>query len=86
MDNLSTHTSKKSKKTMQELHFRWIFNVAYAPDYNPIEFLFSKVKQKFRCLRAQMITGVLHSTFEAIIDRAVKTVRKQDIVNSVDHV
>ena len=59
MDNLSVHTSNKSKDTMRQLGFRWIFNVPYEPDFNPIEFTFSKVKQKFRCLRAQMITGVL---------------------------
>ena len=52
MDNLSVHTSNKSKDTMRQLGYRWIFNVPYAPDYNPIEFTFSKVKQKFRCLRA----------------------------------
>ena len=52
MDNLSVHTSNKSKDTMRQLGYRWILNVPYAPDYNPIEFTFSKVKQKFRCLRA----------------------------------
>ena len=44
MDNLTAHTSNKSKETMKELNFRYIFNVAYSPDFNPIEFVFSKVK------------------------------------------
>ena len=44
MDNLTAHTSNKSKETMRELNFRYIFNVAYSPDFNPIEFIFSKVK------------------------------------------
>ena len=44
LDNLTTHTSNKSKEEMRNLGFRYIFNVAYAPDYNPIEFLFSKIK------------------------------------------
>ena len=52
MDNLNVHKSPESKKTMRELNFRWVMNVAYAPDWNPIEFTFSKVKHKFRCLRA----------------------------------
>ena len=76
MDNLSTHCSKKSKKTMQDLKFRSVYCVAYSPDWNPIEFCFSKVKQKFRCLRAQMMTGVLQSSFEAIIDRAIRSLKK----------
>ena len=36
MDNLGAHTSKKSKAEMQRLGFRWIFNVPYSPEYNPI--------------------------------------------------
>ena len=52
MDNLSAHTSKKSKMALTKLGFRYIFNLPYAPQYNSIEFCFSKVKQKFRTLRA----------------------------------
>ena len=44
MDNLSAHTSNKSKDAMKELDFRYIYNVAYSPDFNPIEFVFSKIK------------------------------------------
>ena len=44
MDNLSAHTSKKSKEAMKQLGFRYIYNVSYSPDYNPIESVFSKVK------------------------------------------
>ena len=44
MDNLSTHISEKSKVEMAKLGFRHIYNVPYSPDFNPIEFVFSKVK------------------------------------------
>lgn len=37
MDNLSVHRSKKTLAFMEELGFVAIFNVAYSPDYNPIE-------------------------------------------------
>ena len=50
MDNLPVHTSDEAKKTMRELGFRWIFNVPYSPQYNPIEMVFSKVKQRFKRL------------------------------------
>ena len=86
MDNLSVHKANRSKDTMRQLGFRWIYNLPYEPDFNPIEFTFARVKHRFRCLRAQMITGVLQSSYEAIIDKAVKSVKKGDIVNSVDHV
>ena len=86
MDNLSAHTSNKSKDAMRELGFRYIYNVAYSPDFNPIEFVFSKVKQKFRRLRAQKIVGTVQDSYETLIEKAIKTVRKQDIVNSIDYV
>ena len=44
MDNLAAHKSEKSKVEMAKLGFRCIFNVPYSPEYNPIEFVFSKVK------------------------------------------
>ena len=59
MDNLSAHRSEKSKVEAARLGFRCIFNVPYSPEYNPIEFVFSKVKQKFRSLRARKIAGVI---------------------------
>ena len=59
MDNLSAHKSDKSKQEMTRLGFRHIFNVPYSPEYNPIEFVFSKVKQKFRSLRAKKIAGII---------------------------
>ena len=39
MDNLSAHTSDRSKEAMRERGFRWIYNVPYSPEYNPIEFV-----------------------------------------------
>ena len=86
MDNLSTHRSKKSTEAMARLGFRYIFNIAYAPDFNPIELTFSKVKAKFKTLRAQKVVGVIQVSHEALITQAVKSVRKQDIVNCVNHV
>ena len=52
MDNLSAHTSKKSKEALTRLGFRYIYNVSYSPDYNPIEYCFSKIKATFLALRA----------------------------------
>ena len=58
MDNLSAHRSEKSKVEMARLGFRTIFNVPYSPEFNPIEFAFSKIKSKFRALRARKLAGV----------------------------
>ena len=57
MDNLTVHKSNKTKKTLQTLKIKSIFNISYSPQYNPIESVFSKVKQKFKCLRLQKLMG-----------------------------
>ena len=86
MDNLAAHKSEKSKVEMAKLGFRCIFNVPYSPEYNPIEFVFSKVKQRFRSLRARKMAGVIQDGHEAMIKQAVECVRKHDIVNCINHV
>ena len=67
MDQLSAHTSKKSKTAMRQLGFRYIYNVAYSPDYNPIESVFSKIKRTFRSLRAQKLTGNIQDSHESLV-------------------
>ena len=86
MDNLAAHRSDKSKAEMARLGFRGIFNVPYSPEYNPIEFVFSKVKQKFRTLRARKLAGVIQDGHEAMVRQSVESVRKMDIVSCVVHV
>ena len=48
MDNLSAHTAERSKQAMRDYGFRFIYNVPYSPEYNPIELTFSMVKRHFR--------------------------------------
>ena len=67
MDNLSAHKSDKSKAEMARLGFRCIFNVPYSPEFNPIEFVFSKVKQKFRSLRARKLAGIIQDNHSSIV-------------------
>ena len=86
MDNLAVHRSDKVKAEMTRLGFRVIWNVPYEPEYNPIEFTFSKVKQRFRALRAKKLAGVIQDGHEAMVRQAILSVRKKDIVNCIDHV
>ena len=67
MDNLSVHKSEKAKAEMARLGFKYIYNVPYSPEYNPIEFVFSKVKQTFRTLRARKIAGIIQDGHEAMV-------------------
>ena len=86
MDRLSTHFSGKSKDKMRELGIRWIYNVAYEPDYNPIELVFSMVKRNFKQLRAQKLMGLIHDSHEQLVTKSVQRLKKKDIVNCVNHV
>ena len=71
MDNLSAHKSDKSKVEMAKHGFRCIFNVPYSPEYNPIEFVFSKVKQKFRTLRARKLANVIQDSHRSMIEQSI---------------
>ena len=61
---------------MRELGFKWIFSVSYSPEYNPIELTFSKVKREFKRLRAKKLTGLIQDDHDALIKKAVRSVRK----------
>ena len=76
LDNLSAHRSQKSKVEGAKLGFRFIFNVPYSPEYNPIEYVFSKIKQRFKVLRAQKLAGLIQDSHKAMVRTAVMSVRK----------
>ena len=48
VDNLQVHKTKKVMAAYEELKMVPIFNETYSPDYNPIETIFSQVKQRFK--------------------------------------
>ena len=61
---------------MRELGFRWIYNVTYSPQWNPIELTFAKLKREFKKLRTQKMIGHRQESHEALVTMAVKAVRK----------
>ena len=67
MDNLSAHTSERAKTAMREYGFRFIYNVPYSPEYNPIEFVFSQVKRNFKSMRARKLMGLIQDSHEALV-------------------
>ena len=71
---------------MREHGFRMIYNVPYSPEYNPIEFVFSQFKRNFRALRAMKLVGLIQDSHEALIEKALKKIKKKDVVSCVNHV
>ena len=47
---------------MRDHGFRFIYNVAYQPDFNPIEVCFSMVKRNFKALRAKKMIGLIQDS------------------------
>ena len=62
MDNLSVHKSQAAYDAMQARHAECLFLPAYRPDRNPIEKMWSKVKQILRGIKAgtneDLVSGV----------------------------
>jgi transposase len=48
LDNLRVHHGKLVKEAISELKIPFIFNLPYRPEYNPIENVFSLVKNSFK--------------------------------------
>ena len=85
MDNLSVHRSERSKAAMREHGFRWVYNISYSPELNPIEFVFSQVKANFRTLRAKKFMGLVTDSHEDLVAKAFKQIKKANVIKCVDH-
>ena len=79
MDNLSVHRSPKVLGKLDEYGIKYAFNLPYSPDYNPIEFVFLKIKQAFKMTRLQKIARGIKPNIETIIRKAVKQVKKTEV-------
>ena len=44
MDNLAVHKTAAVREEMEKMNIEPVFSPAYSPDYNPIEYIFSKLK------------------------------------------
>ena len=86
LDNLGVHVSDRAKAKMREHNFQWIYSLPYEPELNPIEYVFSHIKRNFRNLRAKKFMGLIQDSHEAMVDKAVRQVKKKDIIACVDHV
>ena len=83
MDNLHAHKSEPVMECMRQLKINYIYNVPYSPDYNPIEAIFSKVKQIYKKRRLNKLANKSKFDSKVEIEFAFSQVRIQDIVNCV---
>jgi hypothetical protein len=76
MDNLSPHKNQLTLERIEQVGATVCFLAAYSPDFNPIEKMWSKVKQFLRSARAR--TGAELLTAIAV---TLQTITHQDSVN-----
>ena len=80
MDNLSSHKSAEVARLIESAGATVRYLPAYSPDLNPIEALFSELKQALRSAKAR--------TFEALIEaigEALRSVSRGDILGWFGH-
>ena len=80
LDNLSSHKSQAAVEAIESAGATVIYLPAYSPDLNPIEHIFSKVKQLIRGLRPQRWGEVVDS-----VKRALQRVTHTDLHNAFEH-
>jgi transposase len=66
MDNLSSHKSEKARKAVESKSANCMFLPAYSPDFNPVEKMWSKVKQLLRGLKAPTREELFNAVAKAL--------------------
>ncbi len=80
MDNLSSHKRARIRELIESAGAKLIFLPPYSPDLNPIEMIFSKVKQLLRSLACRTRT-TLWNTMQSVLDAVTST----DATNCFGH-
>jgi transposase len=80
MDNLSPHKSDPTLKLIRDQGAEVSFLPAYSPDLNPIEMMWSKVKNLLRSAEARTEAALLEA-----IASALACITPQDAINWFAH-
>ena len=76
MDNLSPHKSAETLSLIEQLGAQVLFLPAYSPDFNPIEKMWSKLKEFLRSAQARSRPRLIEA-----IASALETITAQDVIN-----
>ena len=80
MDNLSSHKRVKTRELIEAAGARVAFLPPYSPDLNPIEMVFSKIKQLLRSLACRT-RDALWNAMQSVLDQ----VTPSDATNCFTH-
>lgn len=80
MDNLSSHKRLQTRELIEDTGAELEFLPPYSPDLNPIEMVFSKIKQLLRKLGCRTQTLLWHG-MQGVLDEVTST----DAINCFQH-
>lgn len=80
MDNLSPHKSDQTLALIIEAGAQVLFLPAYSPDFNPIEMMWSKVKNLLRSAQARSLADLITA-----IGQALAQITPKDALNWFAH-
>ncbi len=80
MDNLSSHKRVRTRELIESAGAELVFLPPYSPDLNPIEMVFSKIKQRLRTLACRT-KDALWQSMQSVLD----TVTPIDAQNCFRH-
>jgi transposase len=72
MDNLSSHKRARTRERIEAVGVELVFLPPYSPDLNPIEMVFSKVKQLLRSLACRSVDA-LWTAMQSVLDQVTQT-------------
>ena len=80
LDNLSSHKSTSAITAVERVGAKMVYLPPYSPDLNPIENIFSKVKQLIRGYRPRSWPDIVEATKQALL-----RVTTNDLCNAFAH-
>jgi transposase len=80
LDNLSSHKSAAAIAAVEAAGAKMVYLPPYSPDFNPIENVFSKLKQLVRGIRPRNWQQIIQSARQALLQ-----LTSDDIENSFSH-
>lgn len=80
LDNLSSHKAAQAITAVERVGAKMIYLPPYSPDLNPIENVFSKLKQLVRGLRPRNWQQIIEATKQALLSLTI-----DDLYNAFAH-
>jgi transposase len=80
LDNLASHKSSSAVAAVEKVGAKIVPLPPYSPDLNPIENIFSKLKQLIRAIRPRTWTQIIQATKQALL-----SLTQYDLDNAFTH-